>query len=151
MYAHGPKFYCFAYENGRWQAREVKAGATNDKFFVIKSGLHEGEQIAMNPRAYLEYVSLPKLPPEEIQRAVPQPPSATRTASNASKSNAETASIRPAGGSTSVAPASPQESGSGGSGGKRPAPAASPAATPAATTSAALQPKLTAKASGAAQ
>ena len=75
MYAHGPKFFCFVYDHGRWNAREVKAGPTNDKTFVIESGLNEGEQVAMNPRAYLADVSLPKLPPEEIQRAVPQAPS----------------------------------------------------------------------------
>jgi HlyD family secretion protein len=152
MYAHGPKFYCFAYENGRWQAREVQAGPTNDKFFVIKSGLHEGEQIAMNPRAYLDNVSLPKLPPEEIQRAVPQPPSATRTAENASKSKADTASIQPGAGPSSVAPAAPQESGTGGDAHKAQGPTATPAAAaPSATTSAALQPKITPTTSGAAR
>jgi len=83
MYVWGPKFYCFVYDNGKWNAREVKAGPTNDKFFVIESGLEEGEKVALNPRSYVSYVSLPKLPPEEIQRAVPQPPSVARTAQNA--------------------------------------------------------------------
>lgn len=72
VYAHGSKFYCFVYENGQWEAREVKPGPTNDKFFVIDSGLNEGEHVAMNPRAYLKEVNLPKLSPEEAQRAVPQ-------------------------------------------------------------------------------
>ena len=31
----------------------VKPGPTNDKFFVIESGLNEGDRVAMNPRAYL--------------------------------------------------------------------------------------------------
>ena len=75
IYSYGPKFYCFVYEKGHWNAREVKPGPTNDKFFVVESGLNEGEQVALNPRAYVADVSLPKLPPEEIQRAVPQPPS----------------------------------------------------------------------------
>ena len=67
--------------SGHWRAQEVKAGPTNDKFFVVESGLKEGDQVALNPRAYVADVSLPKLPPEEIQRAVPQPPSAAaRTA-----------------------------------------------------------------------
>lgn len=80
IYAHGPKFYCFVYHSGRWEPREVKAGPTNDKFFVVEDGLKEGEQVALNPRAYVELVSLPKLPPEEIQRAVPQPGGGERTA-----------------------------------------------------------------------
>ena len=94
MYAHGPKFFCFVYDRGQWNAREVKAGPTNDKFFVIKSGLEESDLVAMNPRAYLADVSLPKLPPEEIQRAVPQAPSA-RTAENRAKSSDEQASAGP--------------------------------------------------------
>jgi RND family efflux transporter MFP subunit len=74
MYARGSKFYCFVYDKGSWEAREVKPGPTNDKFFVVESGLNEGDQVAMNPRAYVDQVSLPKLSPEEAQRAVPQRP-----------------------------------------------------------------------------
>jgi multidrug resistance efflux pump len=73
VYAHGDKFYCMVYDGGAWQAREVKPGPTNDKFFVIESGLNDGDKVAMNPRAYVAEVSLPKLAPEEAQRAVPQP------------------------------------------------------------------------------
>jgi multidrug efflux pump subunit AcrA (membrane-fusion protein) len=73
IYAHGDKFYCFANDGGRWEAREIKAGPTNDKFFVVESGLEEGERVAMNPRRYVDQVNLPKLSPEESQRAVPQP------------------------------------------------------------------------------
>lgn len=81
IYAHGPKFYCFVYNTGKWEPREVKPGPTNDKFFVVEDGLKVGEQVALNPRSYVDLVSLPKLPPEEIQRAVPQPGSGQRTAS----------------------------------------------------------------------
>jgi multidrug resistance efflux pump len=103
MYAHGPKFYCFVYEQGRWRAQEVKAGPTNDKFFVVEAGLKEGDRVAMNPRGYVQYVSLPKLPPEEIQRAVPQPPSAERGAQTAKAGaggppDARVAGGRPGGG-----------------------------------------------------
>jgi RND family efflux transporter MFP subunit len=72
VYAHGRKLYCFVYKDGAWEAREIKAGPTNDKFFVIESGLNEGDQVAMNPRGYVDEVNLPKLSPEEAQRAVPQ-------------------------------------------------------------------------------
>jgi HlyD family secretion protein len=75
VYAHGNKLYCFAYDEGRWEARELEPGPTNDKFFVVEGGLNEGDKVAMNPRAYVENVDLPKLAPEEAQRAVPQPPS----------------------------------------------------------------------------
>lgn len=101
MYAHGPKFYCFAYDGGKWNAREVKAGPTNDKYLVIESGLREGEQIAMNPRAYIDNVNLPKLPPEEIQRAVPQPHKSEQTAQaqkGGAKPQAEKAAVAANGG-----------------------------------------------------
>lgn len=73
VYAHGDKFYCFVYNQGKWEARQIKPGPTNDKFFVIDSGLNVGDRVSMNPRGYLAEVSLPKLSPEEAQRAVPQP------------------------------------------------------------------------------
>jgi multidrug efflux pump subunit AcrA (membrane-fusion protein) len=72
VYAHGRKLYCFVYSSGGWEAREIKPGPTNDKFFVVESGLNEGDQVAMNPRGYVDEVQLPKLSPEEAQRAVPQ-------------------------------------------------------------------------------
>lgn len=72
IYSHGDKFYCFVYHDGRWEARAIKPGPTNDKFFVIEDGLKEGDQVAMNPRAYVDLVDLPRLSPEEAQRAVPQ-------------------------------------------------------------------------------
>jgi RND family efflux transporter MFP subunit len=72
VYAHGNKFYCFVNSDGGWEAREIKPGPTNDKFFVIERGLNEGDQVAMSPRTYVDKVNLPKLSPEEAQRAVPQ-------------------------------------------------------------------------------
>lgn len=73
VYAHGNDFYCFAFANGKWEARKVQCGPTNDRFFVIESGLEAGEQVALNPRRYLDQVVLPELPPEQQQQAVPQP------------------------------------------------------------------------------
>ncbi len=80
VYSHGPQFYCFVFDDGRWEARPVECGPTNDRFFVIESGLKEGERVALNPRRYVDEVKLPKLPPEQRQRAVPQPPGASEEA-----------------------------------------------------------------------
>jgi HlyD family secretion protein len=74
VYAHGDKFYCFLNNAGSWEAREVVPGPTNDKFYVIESGLNEGDHVSMNPRAYLAKVDLPKLAPELAQRAIRQRP-----------------------------------------------------------------------------
>lgn len=72
IYTHGDKFFCFVYDGGRWEARQIKPGPTNDKFFVVESGLEVGDRVALNPRRYVAEVNLPKLPPEQAQRAVPQ-------------------------------------------------------------------------------
>ena len=73
VYSHGPDFYCFVFAKGNWEARQVVCGPTNDKFFVIESGLTDGERIALNPRRYVDEVELPDVAPEQQQRAVPQP------------------------------------------------------------------------------
>ena len=73
VYAHGNDFFCFAYDNKNWYAKQVVCGPTNDRFFVIEEGLAEGDKVVLNPRRYLDKVELPKLAPENQQRAVPQP------------------------------------------------------------------------------
>lgn len=74
VYAHGNQFYCFVFEDGTWEARPVITGATNDKFYVIESGLDIADRVAMNPRSLVDQVNLPKLSPERQQRAVAQSP-----------------------------------------------------------------------------
>jgi HlyD family secretion protein len=69
VYSHGGKYYAFVYDAGQWDARPIKVGPTNDKFFVIENGLKEGERIAMNPRGYLDRVELPALPSGKTQMA----------------------------------------------------------------------------------
>jgi HlyD family secretion protein len=70
VYAHGRKFYCFVYSGGKWEARPVETGPTNDKFYVIESGLTEHERVAMHPPSLVDQVVLPKVAPERQQRAV---------------------------------------------------------------------------------
>lgn len=70
VYAHGKDYYAFVFNNGAWEARPIKVGPTNDKFFVVEEGLAEGDRVAMNPRAYLDQVKLPQLAPESKQQVV---------------------------------------------------------------------------------
>lgn len=65
IYDHHGAAYCFQWNQGRWQAREVKIGSANDKFVVIESGLEPNEQVVMNPRRWIDKVSLPA-PPEPV-------------------------------------------------------------------------------------
>lgn len=71
VYAHGDKLYCFVPDGQQGIApREVTVGLTNDRYFVVESGLDVEEQIALNPRALLDRVELPAIAPEERQQAV---------------------------------------------------------------------------------
>jgi len=72
VYAHGEQLFCMIHDGRQWTAREVTCGPTNDKFFVIESGLEEQDRVSLNPRRFLSEVELPELPPEQQQRAVPQ-------------------------------------------------------------------------------
>jgi len=72
VYSHGEQFFCMIHNGKTWTAREVTCGPTNDKFFVIESGLQEQDRVSLNPRRFLSKVKLPELPPEKQQRAIPQ-------------------------------------------------------------------------------
>ncbi len=70
IYAHGSKFYCFVRRGNGFEAQEVQRGPTNDKFFVVESGLEAGEQIALAPRQILDQVELPRLAADQQQQVV---------------------------------------------------------------------------------
>lgn len=111
VYAHGKDFYAFVFNDGAWEARPIKVGPTNDKFFVIEQGLTEGDRVAMNPRAYLEQVKLPELPPENKQQVVqltPEmpavKPAADETSVAATTEPEEDAAAKPADEATATEP-----------------------------------------------
>lgn len=78
VYAHGDQFFCMTHDGQQWQAQAVTCGPTNDKFYVIESGLKEDDRVSLNPRRFLTEVELPELPPEQQQRAVPQAKGVTK-------------------------------------------------------------------------
>ena len=51
--AHDGGHSCWAKEGETFVRREVKIGETNDKFNVVLSGLDEGDEVALNPGAFL--------------------------------------------------------------------------------------------------
>ncbi|HJT32045.1 MAG TPA: HlyD family efflux transporter periplasmic adaptor subunit [Pirellulales bacterium] len=63
------KFYCLVRERAKLAAREVLIGASNEKFLVIRDGLTEGQEVAMNPRAHLDEVGLPAIDVEPTKLA----------------------------------------------------------------------------------
>jgi hypothetical protein len=61
IHEHGDKLYCMLRHGDRWKAQPVQIEASNDKYVLVASGIDEDDQVAMNPRALLDRVSLPKL------------------------------------------------------------------------------------------
>lgn len=78
VYAHGDDQFCFVERQGKLTAQPVVCGPTNDRFFVIESGLDVGDKIAMNPRQLVEKIGLPETSPERAQASVDAGVSARR-------------------------------------------------------------------------
>jgi multidrug resistance efflux pump len=70
VYAHGDKLYCFVQEGKSIVPQEVTVGPTNDRYFVVESGLGVDDQVALNPRALASQVALPEISAEAKQQAV---------------------------------------------------------------------------------
>ncbi len=71
VYSHGRDSYCFVEREGDLVAQQVQVGPTNDRYYVIQSGLDLADRVAVNPRKLLSHVRLPELPAEKAQQAVP--------------------------------------------------------------------------------
>lgn len=70
IYAHGDLLYCFVQQGEGLAAREVLVGPTNDRFYVVQSGLSASDQVALNPRKLVDQVELPTISAEQSQQAV---------------------------------------------------------------------------------
>ncbi|TWT99507.1 macrolide transporter subunit MacA [Botrimarina colliarenosi] len=70
IYAHGDKLYCFVKEGDQLAPHEVTVGPTNDRFFVVETGLEANDRVALNPRALVDQVALPEISSEQKQHAV---------------------------------------------------------------------------------
>jgi hypothetical protein len=45
----------------KWKTKEIKLGATNEKFVTIDEGLAAGDQVALNPREHLALMEIPEI------------------------------------------------------------------------------------------
>lgn len=60
VYEHDGAHFCFIRDaSGKVEARAVEIGSNNSRFVVITSGLQPGDQVAMNPRGFVDDVELP--------------------------------------------------------------------------------------------
>jgi HlyD family secretion protein len=57
--------FCLVKKGDSWETREVRIGGTNEKMVTIDEGLEENEEIVLNPRQFLELMTLPEI--EEIE------------------------------------------------------------------------------------
>lgn len=102
VFPHGPDMFCLVLRGNEWDLRKVKTGPTNDKFFVVEDGLAEGQQIVMNPRQYLNEVTLPPLPQELKRPGPPGMPEAPGLAEPSSSEAPQSPVGRPAEGSAAA-------------------------------------------------
>lgn len=71
VYPHGEGEYCLVQDqDGALQARPVQCGPTNDRFFVISSGLSDADRVVVNPRAVADAVEFPSLETADAVRPV---------------------------------------------------------------------------------
>ena len=82
VYEHGRDLYAFRkIGENKWDAALLDAGSTNERFVHIKSGVEEGDIVAMNPRKLIDRVDLPEIVEDETEAA-------RRAASDAPKKRA---------------------------------------------------------------
>ncbi|MFI4875474.1 MAG: efflux RND transporter periplasmic adaptor subunit, partial [Blastopirellula sp. JB062] len=60
VYEHDGSHFCFLRDaSGMVKARQVEIGSNNSRFVVITGGLQPGDQVAMNPRSFIDEIELP--------------------------------------------------------------------------------------------
>jgi RND family efflux transporter MFP subunit len=50
----GDERYCWVKHNGEARRRDLEVGDSNDLFVIVETGLREGDQVVLNPIAYLD-------------------------------------------------------------------------------------------------
>lgn len=60
IHEHAGSYFCFVNTPAGIQPRPITVGSNNSRFVVIADGLAPNDQVAMNPRALLDKVDLPK-------------------------------------------------------------------------------------------
>jgi HlyD family secretion protein len=59
---HGGRHWCVVTDGKTWDYQPITVGSSNDKFAVVREGLSAGQQVALNPRSYVE-----RRPPTEVR------------------------------------------------------------------------------------
>ena len=80
--------FCWVHTDDGFVKRSLKLGDTNDVFIIVEVGLKEGDQVVLNPRAFIEEAQSEELKSVSDER--PQPDDA-----NVQDANSEGSSIPP--------------------------------------------------------
>ncbi|MDF1843612.1 MAG: efflux RND transporter periplasmic adaptor subunit [Rubripirellula sp.] len=59
-------FFCWVSNGEKVEMRKVDLGDTNDEFTVVKAGLKEGDQVVLNPTAFIEDAQRQALRPRSV-------------------------------------------------------------------------------------
>ena len=62
---HERQYYCWVRTADGFKRRTLGLGDTNDQFMVVTSGVKEGDEVVINPRAHIEEAELEALKPLE--------------------------------------------------------------------------------------
>jgi hypothetical protein len=49
----------------KWDTREIKIGATNDKFVTVKDGISANDNVVLDPRNHLDKMDIPEIKEED--------------------------------------------------------------------------------------
>jgi hypothetical protein len=49
----------------KWDTREIKIGATNDKFVTVKEGIEPNDNVVLDPRNHLDKMDIPEIKEED--------------------------------------------------------------------------------------
>ena len=52
-------------DGDKWDTREIKIGATNDKFVTVKNGVNINDNVVLDPRNHLDRMNIPEIKEED--------------------------------------------------------------------------------------
>jgi hypothetical protein len=52
-------------DGDKWDTREIKIGATNDKFVTVKDGVNPNDNVVLDPRNHLDKMDIPEIKEED--------------------------------------------------------------------------------------
>jgi len=61
IYEHKGHLFALVKMSNKFETREVKIGASNEKMVTINEGLKEGEVVVLNPRTHMDKMELPQI------------------------------------------------------------------------------------------